>query len=211
MGRNLEPKSKQERREGMKLGLKGEKGLSAKSPVVKRPYPPGMHGPASKKGHRLSGYGIRLREKQKAKAIYRLLEKEFRGYFMKANKQAGDTSENLLRLLETRLDNAVYRLGLAVSRDQARQLVNHGHFLVNGKPVTIPGYILKVGQKIVIKPVYLGKPFWQERLPKLAKAERPGWLSFDLSNYEGQMVSRPEKNDLIVPFDPTFIIEFYSR
>ena len=209
MGRNLDPKSKQERREGVNLFLKGEKNFSPKNPVVKRLYPPGMHGPTSRT--RLSGYGTRLREKQKAKKIYRLLERQFRNYFFKASQTTGDTAQNLVRLLETRLDNVVYRLGLAASRDQARQLVNHGHFLVNGKRVSIPSYQARSGDIITVKPLYLKKRYWQEMIPKFAKVETPGWLTFDSQKIEGKVVALPAGEDLTVPFESALIVEFYSR
>lgn len=210
MGRNLEPKSKQERREGVKLFLKGEKNMSPKNPLVKRPYPPGMHGP-NMKGRRLSGYGERLREKQKAKKTYRLLEREFHRYFVKASQLAGSNSENLLRLLETRLDNAVYRLGLADSRDSARQLVNHGHILVNSKVLSVPSASVKVGDQITVKQSAVKNKYWQDRLPRMAKAEAPGWLALNAAEPSGKVVSMPAKDDLVAPFDPTLIIEFYSR
>ncbi|MDP2586560.1 MAG: 30S ribosomal protein S4 [Candidatus Komeilibacteria bacterium] len=211
MGRNLEPKSKQERREGVNLFLKGEKNTSPKNPMIKRPYPPGMHGPNLKKGKRQSGYGERLREKQKAKKTYRLLEREFHRYFVKAGKMAGNTSENLIKLLETRLDNVIYRLGFADSRDSARQLVNHGHITVNSKVLGIPSANVNVGNIIGIKPSAMVNKYWQDRLPKLAKVETPGWLSLNAVEFNGKMVSLPAKDDLVSTFDPTLIIEFYSR
>jgi len=210
MGRDLSPKGKQERREGVKLFLKGEKSLSPKSPVVKRPFPPGQHGP-NKRVRRLSGFGMRLREKQKAKKTYRLLEKQFHKYYIKASNQVGDTSENLLRLLETRLDNIVYRLGLAESRDQARQLVNHGHLMVNGRKVDIPSFQVKVGDQIEVKEAYRKKTFWQTRALKLTKVEVPGWLTFSPEDFSGKMVAVPGKDELQAPFDAKLIIEFYSR
>lgn len=212
MGRNLDPKCKQERREGVRLYLKGEKSYSSKNPMVKRDYPPGMHGPtAAKTRSRLSGYGKQLREKQKAKKMYRLLEKQFKNYYLQASRLSGDTVENLLRLLEKRLDNVVYRLGFAVSRDTARQIVNHGHILVNGHKVTIPSYQVKIGQEIRVAPALLNKPYWQTQLQKMAKQEVPGWLSLKLEECAGQVVSNLNKSDLAIPFDPTLIIEFYSR
>ena len=210
MARDLRPKGKIERREGVKLFLKGEKSFSAKNPVVKRPYPPGVHG-STKKFSRLSGYGIRLREKQKAKRMYRLLEKQFHRYYLKASRQTGDTSENLLRLLETRLDNVVYKCGFADSRDQARQLVNHGHFMVNGRKVDIPSFEVKVVDSFEVKVTYRQKKYWQDRAPKLAKAEMPGWLALEADKFKGQMVAVPTKEELQAPFDPKLIIEFYSR
>ena len=190
--------------------MKGDKNSSPNNPIVKRPYPPGVHGP-NKRPRRLSGYGTRLREKQKAKRMYRLLEKQFHKYYVKASQQSGDTSENLMRFLETRLDNAVYRCGFADSRDQARQLVNHGHFTVNGRKVDIPSYQVKIGDKFEVKRSYLGKTYWQQRAAKLAKAEVPGWLTLDAKNFSGSMVTLPTKDDLQAPFDLTMIIEFYSR
>ena len=210
MGRDLRPKIKLERREGTRLGLKGEKNSSAKHPMNKRPYPPGMHGP-NLKNRRLSGYGTRLREKQKAKKMYRLLEKAFHNYYFQANKQTGNTSENLLRLLETRLDNVVYRLGLATSRDMARQLVTHGQISVNGRKVNIPSFEVKSGSVIGVRKAVAGKKFWQEIMPKFPKIDVPGWLSFNEKTLEGTMVAIPQKNELNVPFDVTMIIEFYSR
>lgn len=211
MGRDLRPKIKQERREGVRLSLKGDKNLSAKHPMIKRPYPPGMHGPQMK-GKRLSGYGTRLREKQKARKTYRLLERAFHNYFVKADKQIGNTSENLMKLLETRLDNIVYRLGFAVSRDAARQVVSHGHMEVNGRKVTVPSYQAKAGDAISVKKSFLVKKYWQEALPKAAKADHPGWLSYNEQTATGSVVAMPAKSDFAnAPFDPTMIIEFYSR
>ena len=210
MARDLRPKGKIERREGVKLFLKGEKSFSPKNPIVKRPYPPGVHG-NTKKFSRLSGYGIRLREKQKAKRMYRILEKQFHNYYLKASRQAGDTSENLLRLLETRLDNEVYRCGFADSRDQARQLVNHGHFMVNGRKLDIPSYQVKVGDTFEVKESYRKKTYWQDRVPKLEKVETPGWLSLEPKAFQGKMLAIPNKDELQAPFDPKLIIEFYSR
>ena len=143
--------------------------------------------------------------------MYRLLERQFSNYFVKASQQPGDTSENLLRLLETRLDNAVYRSGFADSRDQARQLVNHGHFQVNGRKVDIPSFQVKVGDIFEVKELYRKKPYWQSRIPKLAKAETPGWLSLAAEKFQATVVALPAKGELQGPFDPKMIIEFYSR
>ncbi len=210
MARNLDPKCKQCRRESAKLFLKGEKCFSPKCPILKRDYPPGFHG-TSKRRRRISSYGQQLRGKQKAKRIYRLLEKQFKNYYLKAVKIKGDTSENLLQLLERRLDNVVYRLGFASSRDNARQLISHGHITVNKRKVFIPSYQVKVGQEIDIKKSSLTKPYWQSQLPRLSKVEAPGWLSLDAENHIAKIISLPEKEDLVVPFDPTLIIEYYSR
>jgi len=210
MARNLEPKCKQERREGCKLSLKGEKSFSAKHPIIKRPYGPGFHGPSTKPKKK-SGYGIRLREKQKVKAIYRLLEKEFYRYYTTAAKAKGVAGDNLIKLLEMRLDNIIYRLGYADSRDAARQILRHGHFLLNGKKCDLPGVQTKVGDVISVKQSYLNKPYWKERVEKINKGERPGWLSMDPANMVGRIVAVPTKNDLTVPFDTALVIEFYSR
>lgn len=148
MGRNLEPKCKQCRREGTKLSLKGEKCMTAKCPMVKRSYRPGQHGPVTRV--RPTPYGTQLREKQKAKATYGLMERQFRNYFDKAKRVTGDTTDVFVRLLEMRLDNVVYRLGFARSRSLARQIVNHGHVLVNGKSVTIPSYQVRSGDIVTL-------------------------------------------------------------
>ena len=151
MSKDLDHKCKQCRREGVKLFLKGEKCYGPKCPIVRRNYPPGIHG-AKKTRQRLTEYGHQLREKQKAKKIYGILERPFRNYYQKAIKQKGDTNEILGQLLEMRLDNVIYRLGLAKSRKAARQLVSHGFFLVNGKKVNIPSYQVKIKDEITIKP-----------------------------------------------------------
>lgn len=210
MGRDLTPKAKIERREGVKLFLKGEKSISSKNPFVKRPYPPGQHGP-SKRPSKLSGYGQRLREKQKAKRMYRLMERAFHNYYVKAGKQAGNTSENLLKLLETRLDNVVYRLNFADSRDQAKQLVTHGSIWVNKKPVRIPSYQIKAGDIIEAKESSKKNKYWQELKTRIAKKETLGWLSLNAAELSGTVVCLPLKEDLSVPFDTQMIIEFYSR
>jgi len=210
MARNLDPKCKQCRREGIKLFLKGEKCFTSKCPMLKRDFPPGMHGLSAKR-KRISSYGKQLREKQKAKRLYQLLEKQFNNYYKQATRMPGDVSESLLQLLEKRLDNAVYRLGFASSRTTSRQLINHGHILVNGKKVTIPSYQVKVGEMITIKESCLKKPFWQNQTEKLGKSQIPCWLSFDISKKTGTIVSLPKKDEIAEPFDVTLIIEFYSR
>ncbi|MBU1131146.1 30S ribosomal protein S4 [Patescibacteria group bacterium] len=210
MARNLDPKCKQCRRESNKLFLKGEKCFSPKCPMLKRNYFPGVHGPGKKRFH-ISSYGRQLREKQKAKRTYRLLEKQFKNYYTKASRQSGDTSENFLRLLETRLDNIVYYLGFALSRDAARQLVNHGHILVDNKKVTIPSYQVKVGQEISFNKNILSRPVIKERLEKLNKVQVAGWLALDAALAAGKIVSLPKKEELALAFDPTLIIEYYSR
>lgn len=210
MARNLDPKCKLCRREGAKLFLKGEKCFSPNCAMVKRDYAPGMHGAAAKR-KRLSSFGLQLREKQKAKRFYQLLEKQFYNYYERANSLPGDVSEILPQLLERRLDNVVYRLGLAAARTAARQLVNHGHIMVNGAKVTIPSYQVKIGDEIGVKEAYLKKPFWISQEANLGKSNVPGWLNFDLQKKSGKVVSLPRKEDFSEPFDVTLIIEFYSR
>jgi len=210
MARNLDPKCKQCRRESTKLFLKGDKCFSSKCPMLKRDYAPGIHG-VNNKRRRASSYGSQLREKQKAKRLYQILEKQFKNYYIRATQMSGDVSESLMQLLERRFDNIVYRLGFATSRTTARQLINHGHITINGKKVTIPSYQLKVGDEITIKKSYLEKSFWKTQVEKLGKNDVPGWLNFDLAKKTGVVVSLPKKDDFTVPFDVTLIIEFYSR
>lgn len=181
----------------------------AKCGVVRRGYPPGMHGPKGKT--RLTGYGTQLREKQKAKHIYGILEKQFRNYFDKSSKRKGDTSEFLLQLIEMRLDNIVYRLGFAKSRQQARQIVNHGLLHVNGRRVTIPAYQAKIGDVVSIKPSVADKKIFQNLTQTLPKQEVPAWLSLDMAKMEGKVVRKPTKDDVKTQFDLKMIIEFYSR
>jgi small subunit ribosomal protein S4 len=209
MARNLKAKCARCRREGEKLFLKGERCYMAKCGAVRRAFPPGMHGPKGKP--RLTGYGIQLREKQKAKHIYGILERQFRNYFDKASKKTGDTSEFLLQLIEMRLDNIVYRLGFGKSRQQARQLANHGLFFVNGKKVTIPSYQTKAGDIISIKSSAANKKIFQNLSQALQKHEVPAWLSLDIAKMEGKIVRKPTKEDVKTQFDLKMIIEFYSR
>lgn len=209
MARNLKAKCARCRREGEKLFLKGERCYMAKCGAVRRAFPPGMHGPKGKP--RLTGYGTQLREKQKAKQIYGILERQFRNYFDKASKKTGDTSEFLLQLIEMRLDNIVYRLGFGKSRQQARQLVNHGLFSVNGKKVTIPSYQTKIGDIVAIKTSAANKKIFQNLPQTLQKHEVPAWLSLDVAKMEGKIVRKPTKEDVKTQFDLKMIIEFYSR
>lgn len=181
----------------------------AKCGAVRRAFPPGMHGPKGKT--RLTGYGTQLREKQKAKHTYGILERQFRNYFDKASKKKGDTSEFLLQLIEMRFDNVVYRLGFGKSRQQARQLVNHGLFFVNGKKVTIPSYQVKIGDIIAIKTSAANKKIFQNLPQTLQKHEVPVWLSLDIAKMEGKIVRKPTKEDVKTQFDLKMIIEFYSR
>ncbi|MBU5591770.1 30S ribosomal protein S4 [Clostridium sp. MSJ-4] len=194
------------RREGMKLFLKGDRCYTDKCAFTRRAYAPGQHGQSRKK---LSNYGLQLREKQKAKRIYGVLEKQFRTYYEKADKQRGITGENLLRLLEMRLDNVAFRLGYGASRTEARQLVTHGHFLVNGSKVDIPSYKVSVDDVITVcdssKATEKFKVFAEN--PKTL----PKWLSASPENFEGKIVAEPAREDIDVPVNETLIVELYSK
>lgn len=209
MARNLNARCAQCRREGEKLFLKGERCNLTKCGIVRRGYPPGVHGPKGK--IRLTGYGTQLREKQKTKHIYGILERQFRNYFEKAIKRKGDTSEFLLQLLEMRLDNVVYRLGIGKSRQQARQLVGHGLLFVNGKKVTIPSFQVKIGDVVSIRTSAAAKKVFQNLPQTLAKVEAPLWLALDAEKIEGKVIRKPTKDDVKTQFDLKMIIEFYSR
>lgn len=209
MSRTAEPKCKKCRREGEKLYLKGEKCLGPKCPVVRRAFPPGQHGPTSRR--RLTPFGVQLREKQKAKRLYGLMEKQFSNYFKKASTKSGDTGIFLKQFLELRLDNVVYRLGFARSRRQARQLVGHGMFLVNGKMVNIPSYQVRPGDLVTIKESKVSKKIFNDLKDRLQKHEVPGWLSLEAKDAKGKVISRPEAEELDKSFDSKLIIEFYSR
>jgi small subunit ribosomal protein S4 len=206
MARYTGPKCKQCRREGIKLYLKGDKCYSDKCPVARRAYAPGQHGQSRKK---LTNYGIQLREKQKAKRIYGVLEAQFRKYYEEADRQKGITGENLLRLLEMRVDNVAFRLGFANSRVEARQLVRHGHFTVNGHKVSIPSYEVKVGDVIAVK----DKSRSSEKFKALAElnSNLPKWLTVDKDKMEGQVVAQPNREDVDIPVNETLIVELYSR
>ena len=209
MGRNLEPKCKQCRREGEKLYLKGEKCLGPKCPVVRRAFPPGQHGPTTRA--RITPFGIQLREKQKAKRIYGMMERQFRNYFEKAASKTGDTGVFLKQYLELRLDNVIYRLGFAKSRKQARQFVGHGLFTVNGKMVDIPSYQLRPGDTVAVKDNKAAKGAFKELKERLAKVEPPGWVTLDKENLTGKLINRPTAAELDQSFDSKLIVEFYSR
>ena len=197
------------RREGTKLFLKGQRCLTDKCAIEKRNFAPGQHGKARRP--KLLGYGLQLREKQKARRIYGILEDQFRAYYEKAAAAKGVTGEKLLFMLERRLDNVVYRMGLATSRAEARQLVRHGHIQVNGRTVNIPSYQVAIGQEIVVR----------ERSRKLASILRavdfsggrsvPPWLEFDRENLKGRAVSLPKREDIGLDIKEQMIVELYSK
>ena len=196
------------RREGMKLYLKGDRCYSDKCAFVSKQYAPGQHGQSRKKA---SEYGIQLREKQKVRRIYGIMEKQFRLYFEKAERQKGVTGENLLRLLESRLDKVIYRLGLASSRIDARQLVRHGHFTVDGRKVNIPSYLVKPGQVISVKEGSRKSPKFEEIEAALAHRTPPQWLEMDKENLVGKVIALPTREDIDLPINEQLIVELYSR
>jgi len=196
------------RREGTKLYLKGERCYSDKCAIDRRGYAPGQHGQSRKK---LSEYGLQLREKQKARRIYGVLEKQFRNYFAKADRQKGVTGDNLLRLLERRLDNVVYRMGFASSRTEARQLVKHNHFVVNGKKVNIPSYLVRVGEEIAVRERSLNSEKFKEIAELAAHKTPPAWLEVDAQNLKGRVVALPNREDIDLPLEEHLIVELYSR
>lgn len=208
MARNLDSKCRICRREREKLFLKGERCYSPKCAMIKKNYPPGLHG--IKSAARPTDYGLQLREKQKLKRIYRILEKQLKNYFKKAQKKKGDVGQNLLKMLELRLDNLIYRIGLFPSRNMARQAISHGHVLVNKKRVNIPSYSVSVkkGEIIKFKEISLIKRLAEERKGKL---EIPKWLSFDDKKLELKLIEEPSEKDLPQNVNIKLIIEYYSR
>ena len=206
MSRYTEANCKLCRREGQKLFLKGERCYSSKCAIERRNYAPGQHGQARKKQ---SEYGLQLREKQKAKRFYGMQETQFRNLFEKAAKKPGMTGENLLVLLETRLDNVVFRLGFASSRKEARQLVTHGHFTVNGKKADIPSMEVKAGDVIKVKEKSQSSPKFKE--VKEMSITVPSWMSVDVEKLEGKVITLPRREDIDTPIAEHLIDELYSK
>ena len=196
------------RREGQKLFLKGERCYTDKCGLQRRAYAPGQHGQGRKK---LSGYGLQLREKQKARRYYGVLEGQFRHYFELANKKSGVTGDNLLAILESRLDNVVYRLGFGTSRPEARQLVRHGHFTVNGKKVNIPSYLVKVGDVIAIKEESKSSEKIKAVIETTASRIVPKWLDLDNNTLTGKVVAVADREDIDLPLEEHLIVELYSK
>ena len=196
------------RREGQRLFLKGDRCYTDKCAVARRAYAPGQHGQGRSKA---SEYGSQLREKQKAKRYYGVLEKQFRGYFEMASKRQGKTGENLLSILETRLDNAVYRLGFAMSRAEARQLVRHGHFLVNGKKVNIPSYLVKPGMVLSLKESSRSLDKFKANVEANAFRQPPKWLEYDAENLVAKVIAQPAREDIDLPIEEQLIVELYSK
>ena len=196
------------RREGQKLFLKGDRCYTQKCAIECRSYAPGQHGQGRSKS---SEYGLQLREKQKAKRYYGILESQFRGYFEMAERHPGQTGENLLSILESRLDNVVYRLGFAMSRAEARQLVSHGHFTVNGKKVNIPSYLVKPGMVIGLKESSRGLEKIKANVEANAFRQPPKWLEYDANNMIAKVSAIPEKADIDLPIEEHLIVELYSK
>lgn len=208
MARSRGPTCRLCRREGTKLFLKGDRCYSDKCAVERRNYPPGQHGQRRPK---FSSYGEQLREKQKVKRIYGLLERQFRLTFERAERQRGITGANLLVLLERRLDNMVYRLGFAPSRAAARQLVTHGHFTVNGRKVNIPSYLVSPGDVIELKPSSREIPMVQESLEAVVRRGVPSWLELDKEQFRGKVLALPTREELTMPVREQLIVELYSK
>ena len=197
------------RRERMKLFLKGDRCFKEKCAIERRAYPPGQHG--QRRGRRMLGYGIQLREKQKVKRIYGIQEKQFRTYFKKADRKRGITGENLLISLERRLDNVVYNLGFGASRIQARQLVRHGHITVDGKKVNIPSYQVKVNQTISVKESSRKNDFIRASVETARGRGVPDWLELDPESFTGKVLNLPDREQIKIPIQEQLIVELYSR
>jgi len=197
------------RREAMKLFLKGERCYTEKCAIEKRNFPPGQHGKSRRV--KLAGYGVQLREKQKVKRLYGVLEDQFRRYFETADRQRGITGETLLQLLERRLDNVAYRMGLATSRPQARQLVRHGHLQVNGRKVDIPSYSVRVGDVLAVRPGSRQSTALLHALEEVKGRGVPQWLSFDADQMSGRIISLPTREQINLPVQEQLIVELYSK
>ena len=213
MARHTESVCKLCRREGQKLFLKGERCLSPKCAIERRSFPPGVHGKKQTFRRKTSDYGLQLREKQKARRIYGVLERQFRRYFEEANRTTGMTGVNLLAMLEKRLDNVVYRLGFADSRAQARQLVRHGHFEVNGRKTDIPSFQVSIGDVITVRETARGKGYFKERAQIMqgGSGSVPTWLRSSVVDMKGEVLGVPAREDIEIPLNEQLIVEYYSR
>ncbi len=209
MARYTGPKCKLCRREGTKLFLKGTRCVSSKCAFEKRKFAPGQHGPTSRK--KVTDYAIHLREKQKARRIYGVLERQFRNYFAAADKKVGVTGSNLVELLERRLDNVVYRMGFAASRAAARQIVRHGHILVNGNKVNIPSFLVKPTMQIEVKQASRSNILIRESLESISDTSRFEWLSVDKNNFKGEFLYVPKREEIGLDVNDNLIVEYYSK
>ncbi|MDF1564987.1 MAG: 30S ribosomal protein S4 [Deltaproteobacteria bacterium] len=208
MARYVESVCRLCRRENLKMYLKGDRCYSDKCAIERRPYPPGQHGQARTK---FSEYGVQLREKQKVKRMYGLLEKQFRNYYAMAARKKGKTGENLLRLLEHRLDNVVFRMGFADTRTEARQFVRHGHFRVNGRKVNIPSFQTKPGMKITVREKSQKVARINAALEAVERRGVPGWIELDAAAYTGTVISPAAREDITMPIQESLIVELYSK
>ena len=212
MARYIGPSCKLCRREGMKIYLKGERCYTEKCSFERRSYPPGQHGKETTfRRRKVSDYAMQLREKQKTRRIYGVLERQFRRYYHEAQRRSGLTGENLLAVLESRLDNIVYRLGLADSRAHARQLVQHGHFTVNGRKTNIPSFLVRPIDLVGVRPESRRAKYFKERRELLGKREVPAWLSLDVETLDGRVLALPTRQEIDVSVEEQLIVEFYSR
>ena len=208
MARYIGPSCRLCRRENMELFLKGDRCYTDKCALKRRNYPPGQHGQGRSK---TSDYGVQLREKQKVKRLYGLLEKQFRSYFVRADRMKGVTGENLLTLLERRLDNVVYRLGFASSRSEARQLVRHGHFVLNGRKATIPSMQVKTGDQIELREKSRAVASINEALDAVVRRGIPQWLELGRDAFKGAVKMIPVREDIVTPIQEQLIVELYSK
>jgi len=209
MARYVGPACRLCRREGMKLFLKGERCYGEKCAIERRNVPPGQHGKGRRA--RMAGYGLQLREKQRVKRMYGVLESQFRRYFKEADRRKGVTGETLLQLLEGRLDNVVYRLGFATSRPQARQLVRHGHFTVNGRRADIPSFSVRAGDKVAVRKNSVKNPAIIYAMEEVKGRGIPEWLQLDPENLAGLLTSIPTRDQLNLPVQEQLIVELYSK
>ena len=196
------------RREGAKLFLKGSRCYSKKCSFERRPTPPGQHGVRRRK---VGDYGLQLREKQKVRRTYSVLERQFKNYFDTADARPGMTGENLLRMLELRLDNGVYRMGFAPSRAAARQLVTHGHFTVNGRPTNIPSYQLKAGDRVEVRETHREREPFKVAKETLRSHQVPEWLSIDAAKLSGAVLDQPRRDQMPLDLNEQLVVEYYSR
>ncbi len=210
MARYTGPVCRMCRRDGVKLFLKGPKCFTEKCPVEKRNFPPGQHG-QSKKVKKVVGYGLQLREKQKAKRIYFTLETQFRAYYQKASNKTGVTGDLLLQQLETRLDNVAYRMGLATSRRQARQVVRHGHVSVNGRKVNIPSFQVKVGDEIAVREGSKALGILETAKQFAGGLQAVTWIDINRDELKGKIVALPKREDIQLPVNEQLIVELYSK
>jgi small subunit ribosomal protein S4 len=208
MARYTDPVCRICRREGLKLFLKGSRCYSRKCSFERRSTPPGMN---TQRRRKVSEFGIQLREKQKVRKTYSVLEKQFRNYFEKAAQHKGMTGEVLLRMLEMRLDNVVYRMGLARSRAEARQLVTHGHFTVNGRPTNIPSFGTKAGDRIEVRESRRGREYFKGAAEQVKAAQIPDWVSVDAAKLAGSVIAEPAREQMPMEFNEQLVVEFYSR